>query len=142
MIRTVAAPNANYIDPNREFYVRYVSPKVFTIHKTQSDAQNNPDPIKLNPGEKGFRVFMNKKRSPMRFDPTFTDAVTTTGKWYLQTADNITGETDQNVIDKQIYTLLGSSDYQGKDSTTDTWYERVNDTREANDRTQTTLCHS
>ena len=131
----VAAPNANYIDPNREFFVRYVSPKVFTIHKTQSDAQNNLDPIKLNPGEKGFRVFMNKKRSPMRFDPTFTDAVTTTGKWYLQTADNITGETDQTVIDKQIYTLLGSSDYQGKDSTTDTWYERVNDTREANDRT-------
>ena len=131
----VAAPNANFIDPNKEFYVRYVSPKVFTIHKTQSDAQNNLDPIKLNPGEKGFRVFMNKKRSPMRFDPTFTDAVTTTGKWYLQTADNITGETDQTVIDKQIYSLLGSSDYQGKDSTTDTWYERVNDTREANDRT-------
>ena len=131
----VAAPNANFIDPNREFYVRYVSPKVFTIHKTQSDAQNNLDPIKLLPGEKGFRVFMNKKRSPMRFDPTFTDPVTTSGKWYLQTADNITGETDQTVIDKQIYTLLGSSDYQGKDSTTDTWYERVNDTREANDRT-------
>ena len=89
-------------------------PKVFTIHKTQSDAQNNLDPIKLNPGEKGFRVSLNKKRSPMRLDPTFTDAVTTTGKWYLQLQTISLVNLIKMSSTSRSHTPFGSSDYKAR----------------------------
>ena len=123
------------INPAIEFYVRYQTPKTFSVHKTLSDAQQNLDPIKFADGATNFRVFANKKRSPIRFNPAFSDAASSNGKWYLNVKDTVTGELDQNVVDRQIQTLLRSNDYQGKDSTTDTWYERVNDERGADERT-------
>ena len=123
------------INPNVEFFVRYQTPKVFTIHKTLDNALDNVDPITFASQSGSFRVFANKKRSPMRFDPYFSGDDTDNGKWYIQTKDSTTGETDQTIIDKEIYTVLNSDNYQGKSSTTDTWYERVNDTRDADERT-------
>ena len=127
--------DAGKINPNAEFFVRYQTSKVFTIHTSLADAQNNVNPITFNNANGRFRVLANKKRSPMRFDPTFNGDDTDNGKWFLQCKDRITGETDNNIINGQIFYRIHEADYQSKPTTTDTWYERVNDTREANERT-------
>ena len=74
------------INPNVEFFTRYQNSKVITIHKTHADAINNVNPITFASGQSGvkFNVFANKRRSPMKFDPAFTDAVASNGKWYIQ----------------------------------------------------------
>jgi hypothetical protein len=127
--------DAGKINPSAEFYVRYQTSKVFTIHKTLADAQNNVTPITFNNANGRFRVLANKKRSPMRFDPAFNGTDTDNGKWYLQCKDRITGESDNNIIYSQIFYRIHEADYSSKPTTTDTWYERVNDTRGANERT-------
>jgi len=127
--------NAGKINPNVEFYVRYQTSKVFTIHESLADAQNNVNPIEFNNANGRFRVLSNKKRSPMRFDPTFDGDDTDNGKWYLQCKDRITGESDQTLINGQIFYRIHEADYKSKPTTTDTWYERVGDTREADERT-------
>jgi hypothetical protein len=127
--------NAGKINPNVEFFVRYQTSKVFTIHKTFADALANVTPIQFNNQNGPFRVFANKKLSPMRFDPYFNGADTDNGKWYLQCQDRITGESDNSIIYKEIFYRLFESDYASKPTTTDTWYERINDTRDADDRT-------
>lgn len=127
--------NAGKINPNVEFFVRYQTNKIFTIHKTFNDALSNVDPIQFNNANGPFRVFSNKKRSPMRFDPTFNSSETTNGKWYIQCKDRITGEFDNNIIYNEIFYRIFEPDYSSKPTTTDTWYERINDTRDANERT-------
>ena len=125
--------NAGKINPSVEFYVRYQTSKVFTIHKTLADALNDVNPITFNNANGPFRVFANKKRSPMRFDPGFNGSDTDNGKWYLQCLDR---ETEGNaVFFNEIFYRINESDYQSKPTTTDTWYERVDDTRDANERT-------
>ena len=71
----------------------------------------------------------------MRFDPGFNGDDTDNGKWFLQCKDRITGESDNNIINGQIFYRIHEADYRSKPTTTDTWYERVNDTRDANERT-------
>ena len=58
---------------NVEFFTRYQNNKVITLHKTHADAINNVNPITFASGQSGtkFNVFANKRRSPMKFDPTF-----------------------------------------------------------------------
>jgi hypothetical protein len=86
--------NIGRINPQIEFFARYQNDKVFTIHKTHADAINNVNPITFASGQVGliFDVFANKRRSPMKFDPAFTDAVSTTGKWYIQCKDQVTSQ--------------------------------------------------
>ena len=127
--------NAGKINPNVEFFVRYQTSKIFTIHKTFADALANVTPIQFNNQNGPFRVFANKKRSPMRFDPYFNGADTDNGKWYLQCKDRITGESDNSIIYKEIFYRIFQPDYSSKPTTTDTWYERIDDTRVANERT-------
>ncbi|CAR63411.1 putative short tail fibre [Synechococcus phage S-RSM4] len=127
--------NAGKINPNVEFYVRYQTSKVFTIHKSLADAQANVTPIQFNNQNGPFRVFANKKRSPMRFDPYFNGADTDNGKWYLNCVDRITGESNTDIVYREIFYRINETDYASKPTTTDTWYERVNDEREANERT-------
>ena len=127
--------DAGKINPSVEFYVRYQTSKVFTIHKTLADALNNVTPITFNNANGRFRVLANKKRSPMRFDPGFNGDDTDNGKWFLQCKDRITGESDNNIIYNEIFYRIQEPDYSSKPTTTDTWYERVNDTREADERT-------
>ena len=134
-VAIISGTNSGKINPNVEFFVRYQTNKVFTIHKTIEDALSNTFPISFASQNGPFRVFANKKRSPMRFDPTFNGVDTVNGKWFIQTKDSITGQNDQTIVDKEIYTVLNSSNYQGKTLTTDTWFERINDTRSASDRT-------
>ena len=126
--------NFGKINPNKEFFVRYQTPKRFTIHKTHADAINNVNPITfaITPGT--FQVFANKRRSPMRFDPGFTDNVTTTGKWYIQCKDDVSGKPD-GIKKENIFWRINEADYADRPRSTDMWYERLDDTRDADDRT-------
>jgi len=123
------------INPRTEFFVRYQNNKVFTIHKTFADANSNEDPITFAAGQSGveFEVFANKRRSPMRFDPSFTDAVTDSGKWYIQCLDQ--SNEQLSVLQNNIFWRINQDDYNDRQRSTDMWYERLDDTREADERT-------
>ena len=124
------------INPNIEFFTRYQNSKVFTIHKSHADAINNVNPITFASGQSGvkFDVFANKRRSPMKFDPGFTDATATSGKWFIQCKDEVTGQAD-NIKKNNIFWRIAESDYADRQRSTDMWYQRLEDTREADERT-------
>ena len=125
--------NFGKINPNKEFFARYQTSKRFTIHLTHADAINNVNPISFVVTSADFQVFANKRRSPMRFDPSFTDGVTDAGKWYIQCKD-----VSNELLDVQqdnIFWRIKQSDYADTPRSTDMWYERLDDTREADDRT-------
>jgi hypothetical protein len=124
------------INPQTEFFARYQNDKVFTIHKTHADAINNVNPITFASGQVGlvFDVWANKRRSPMRFDPAFTDNVTTSGKWYIQCKDTVTAQVI-GIQQENIFWRIQQSDYSDRLRSTDMWYERIDDTRDKDDRT-------
>ena len=128
--------NVGRINPQVEFFARYQNDKVFTIHTTYADAINNVNPIQFFAGQAGlkFDIYANKRRSPMRFDPSFTDSKTSAGKWYVQCKDVVTGGVP-NDIAKNLFVRINEDDYSDRPRTTDMWYERLDDTREADDRT-------
>ena len=124
---TVADVNGRLLN-NKYFYARYQTEKVFTIHKTKSDAEQGVNPITYQPGIYDFNVFANKRESPMRFDPTFVNPNTSPviyGKWYLQVEND-------NSTDQIIKRLREYAD--GIDKTNDSWFERIKDERPADDR--------
>ena len=122
------------INPNIEFFTRYQNNKTLTLHKTHADAINNVNPITFAAGQSGleFNVYANKSRSPMRFDPGFTDATATNGKWYIQCKDEVTGSGDPT---DNIFWRISQSDYADRQRSTDMWYERLEDNRDKDDRT-------
>ena len=128
--------NVGRINPQIEFFARYQNDKVFTIHKTHADAINNVNPIQFFAGQAGlkFDVYANKRRSPMKFDPSFTDTKATAGKWYIQCKDVVTGGTPSDIA-KSIFSRINQSDYSDRPRTTDMWYQRLDDKRAADDRT-------
>jgi hypothetical protein len=124
------------INSNKEFFARYQNDRVFTIHKTHADAINNVNPITFASGQaETFQVFANKRRSPVRFDPGFTDAVTTTGKWYIQCKDEGSSSISQSIREENIFWRLKQIDYQERSKSTDTWFTRLDDTRDKDERT-------
>jgi hypothetical protein len=124
------------ISPNKEFFARYQNDKVFTIHKTYADAINNVNPITFSSGQTGnFQVFANKRRSPVRFDPGFTDAITSTGKWFIQCKDEGSPAISQSIREENIFWRLKQIDYLERSKTTDTWFTRLDDRRDKNERT-------
>jgi len=113
---------------NREYWVRYVSNKTFTIHNEAADAIAGTNPITFQASGiiKYFYVYANKKRSPVKFDTT----VGTSGNWYLQTVADPTNTTN-------ILRRLKDPDYAditGKLRTTDSYFVRIEDTRDKDDR--------
>ena len=126
--------NVGRINPNKEFFAKYVTPKTFSVHKTHADAISGADPITFVVTANEFQIFANKRRSPMRFDPTFTNTVADTGKWFIQCKDNVTGQPD-SVKKNDIFWRINESDYADRPRSTDMWYERLDDTREADERT-------
>ena len=70
----------------------------------------------------------------MRFDPAFTNNVASTGKWYIQCKDQVTGQPD-SIKKENIFWRINESDYADRPRSTDMWYERLDDTREADERT-------
>ena len=137
-VAVTSATNADIgrINPLIEFFVRYQNEKTITLHKTHADAINNVNPITFASGQSGvvFDVWANKRRSPMKFDPAFTDNKTTSGKWYIQCKDTVSAQ-PLSTQQKNIFWRLLQSDYADRPRSTDMWYERLDDTRVANDRT-------
>ena len=129
-------PNDGRINPNKEFYARYQNDSVITIHKTHSDAINNVNPITFTSGQtEEFQVFANKRRSPVQFDPAFSNGVVTTGKWYLKVKDEGSFSIPQSTRDENILWRIHQSDYSDRPRTTDTWFTRLEDDRDKDDRT-------
>ena len=129
-----ADANVGRLNPLSEFYVAYANPKTIKIYKTHSDAINDNDPVTFIPGNYSFKVYANKRRSPVRFNPGFTDTVTDGGKWYIQVKPN--GQsTNTTVREQDIIWRIRQEDLSDRKRTTDMWFTRLEDDREADDRT-------
>jgi len=139
---TLPNPANTYIglfNDTTEYYVRYFDDgngnyiaKKFKIFLTAQNAIANENPVEFfeNSGTT-FYTFANKKRSPLKFDPTVDVASTPKGRWYLNTVSD--GSTNN------IITRLKQSDYSDDSvgdnaKTSDSFYERVNDARTKQDR--------
>ena len=117
------------------FYARYVDAKTFKIYRTHADAINQSQEIEFASGA-GFSVFANKRTSPMRFDPTvdYGPGVDFFGKWYIQVEPNSQGAPSNS---QEILKRLHDPEYNsasGQNKTNDSWYTRLNDDRDPNDR--------
>ena len=127
------------IKQNASFWARYQNEKVFTIHTTKADAIANVNPITFQPGTYDFAAFADKREAPMRFDPTYQNPDTSPqiyGKWYLQVENHSENPNDPQYT-YNILTRLHEntySDLSGQDKTNDTWFERIKDEREADER--------
>jgi len=128
-VTDISDSNYGRINPRKEFIARYQNDKTITIHKTHADAINNVNPITFTSGQsEKFYVYSNKRRSPVKFDPAFTDGISTTGKWYINVKNESTN-TDN------IFYRIRQSDFADRQRTTDMWFTRLKDEREADDRT-------
>jgi hypothetical protein len=119
------ASGGGQLNPNVEYFVKYVSKYEFLIYDTLSNAINNPgSPLTFTSGfTNKFYVLSNKRRSPLKFDPTANTAKD--GTWYLMT------DTSKN---NSILARIRADDFAQKDKTPDSWFERLSDTRETQDR--------
>ena len=124
------------INPTTEFFVRYQNSRTITLHETYADAINNASPIVFAAGQSSleFTVFANKRRSPMRYDPTFADAASPDGKWYIQCKDEVTGAAGGSEKDN-IFWRINEADYSDRQRSTDMWYQRLTDARDKDERT-------
>ena len=115
------------LNPNKEYYVRYVSKNEFKVYDTLTAAVNTPgSPIVFTSGfNSKFYVVSNKRRSPLRYDPTATGTTTTQGTWFVQTDPSKSNT---------ILTRIRSTDFETKDKTPDSWFERLADDRSKEDR--------
>jgi hypothetical protein len=122
------------VDTNTFYYARYIDKNKFSVHESQSDAIFNIKALNFvtNTG-KNFRVYANKRNSPLRFDPTYTDDTNNSGLWYLNVKDDSIDNT-QNIISRLQSTIGDYADDSGKIRTNDTWFERVIDNRDKKDR--------
>ena len=125
------------ISKTTEYYVRYTSEDTFKIYPTANDAIFDQNEITLvnNPTQFWY-VFANKRVSPMRFDPTFVDTSASRspaipdGLWYLNLRDE--SSNDDNILGR-----FSETDYDaasGQIQTTDSFYTRLQDSREKEDR--------
>ena len=148
---SVPLVGANYAgDPNvadsngrlrgdKFFWARYQTEKNFTIHTTKADAIADINAITFQSGVYDFSVFADKRESPVRFDPSYQNPGTTPtiyGKWYMQVEDHSSNPQDPQ-YSMNILTRLHEnaySDQSGQDKTNDSWFERIKDEREKEDR--------
>jgi len=148
---SVPLVGANYAgDPNvadsngrlrgdKFFWARYQTEKNFTIHTTKADAIADINAITFQSGVYDFSVFADKRESPVRFDPSYQNPGTTPtiyGKWYMQVEDHSSNPQDPQ-YSMNILTRLHEnaySDQSGQDKTNDTWFERIKDERDKEDR--------
>ena len=121
------------IQTNRFYYVRYSSPNQFTIHNTHADAISG-NALTFSGGS-NFYVYADKRRSPLRFDPSYSDLTNTTGLWYLQVQDESSGITPRSdSILTRFHDVTSYGPSSNKVRTLDTWFTRINDDRSAGDR--------
>ena len=125
------------LDEQQVFYARYekdensIAQKKFTIHTSFNDAVNNSNNVSFTPGSgSNFYVFCDKRESPLRFDPTKGD----TGSWYLNVEDESSGNSPRTDSILYRFHLSDYDDASGKQRTNDTFFERLDDQREKEDR--------
>ena len=125
---------------DQTYWARYVDKNTFTIHKTKQDAESNTSVITFDTaGQKGFSVFCNKRESCMRYDPTYANPSTNPqiyGKWYLQVKNESENPSNANYT-YSILTRLHEAAYNdlsGIEKTNDSWFERIKDERDPDDR--------
>jgi len=137
-IAVTDSANADFgrIDKTKEFFARYQNDNVFTIHKTHADAINNVNDITFTSGQTdSFEVFSNKRATPVKYDPAFSNGITTTGKWYINCRDEGSNSVPQNIREENTIWRIQQSDYSDRPRSTDMWFTRLEDKREADERT-------
>ena len=116
------------IETDVYFFPRFVTKTKFSVHTTQADAQAGVNALVFNPGSgSDFIVYGDKKTSPLKFDASNYN------RWYLNVLDESSGGTNPN----SILTRFHQSDFvdgTGNIFTPDTWFERIDDSRTADDR--------
>ena len=122
------------VDTNKLYYARYIDKNSFSVHESYSDAIFNIKALNFvsNTG-KNFYTFANKRNSPLRFDPTYTDSTNDSGLWFLQVKDD-TATNTESIIARLQSPIGDYADDSGKIRTNDTWFERVVDNRDKKDR--------
>ena len=65
----------------------------------------------------------------------FSNGITTTGKWFVRCVDEGSSSIPQSTREENIFWRLKRSDYVDRPRSTDMWFTRLEDEREANDRT-------
>ena len=128
------------LDPQDEFYTRFITANQFCIYETFDDARNDINRVVLN-GSQKFVSYANKRFSPLKFDPaplSYGTRTNLTGQWYLQVKSyNDDGENPATSILRRI-TKPEDTTYSGSapasTRSNDTWFERVNDKRIPEDR--------
>ena len=125
------------IDPNRIFFAKYekdtasIPQKKFTIFPTFDDAINDDNQIIFQTGTgSNFYVFSDKRESPLRFDPESGPV----GSWYLNVLDESSGNSPRTDSILYRFHQPDYDDASGKQKTNDTFYERILDPREKEDR--------
>jgi hypothetical protein len=66
----------------------------------------------------------------VKFDPSIGN----TGKWYIECIDEVSSQPNQTNLENILWRIK-QSDYGDKQKTTDTWFERLKDDRDKDDRT-------
>jgi len=134
---------AGLVPTQQYYYARFNTPSTFTIHSTPADAISGNDPVDFvqNTGS-NFYIFMDKRTSPLRFDAAYNAlgsgnvGSNTTGLWYL----NVKNESDPaspNFRPESIlyrYHQPDKDDANAPSQSFDTWFERINDNRAADQR--------
>ena len=122
------------IQTNVYYYVRYINSKQFSVYTSYSDAISDIQALNFieNSGV-NFYIYADKRNSPLKFDAEYTTAENTSGLWYLNTIDD-KDSNPLNIISRLQSSVGDYSDESGKVRTPDTWFERLNDDRDPNER--------
>ena len=131
---TLPQTSVGEVDTNKLYFARYINQNTFSVHESYSDAIFNIKALNFvtNTG-KNFFVLANKRNTPLKFDPTYTDSVNNSGLWYLQVKDD-SDTNSENIISRLQNPIGDYADDSGKIRTNDTWFERVIDNRDKKDR--------
>ena len=137
------ADSAGRLNPEFEFYVRYVyNPvfpnKVLCVYKTHADAIADVNRINFSTTTAPeFILYGSKKNAPIAFDPRGTAySNSTTGRWYIKVKDTSSTSNPLSVQQESILWRFQESDFltSPPPKTDDSFYFRQIDAREPKDR--------
>ena len=134
---------AGLVPTQTYYYARFKTPRTFTLHETSAEAVSGNNPVNFvqNTGQ-NFYIFMNKRNSSLRFDASYNavgsgnNATNDTGLWYLNVKNESTvGSPDfraESILHR--YHQADRDDANAPAQSFDTWFERVEDERDKEDR--------
>ena len=137
------ADNNGRLNPEFEFYVRYIysavfANKVLCIYKTPADAQNDVNRVNFNSAVTDeFIAYASKKNAPIAFDPRgIAYSNSTSGRWYIRVKDTSSSANALSIQQESILWRFQESDYltSPPPKTDDSFYFRQVDLRDPKDR--------